>query len=261
MMSLAYIGLASLVTLGSLKMADNYRQEHYAQHIFSQKALTGPITPENTVFVFDMHKVFMKQDALYSGIFKRHWQPMSKLLLYPSTYSNVRTLVKETKIIERIGERLEGLYPQLDGLSLTIQDIFVKQAFMPDTLAIIQQLKSKGYKIYVLSNCAEETYKILETTYPEVFTLFNGYYVPSAENKYDFKPRPSFYKGCKTYLAGQGHHDKTPVFIDDRKRNILSSLPEDFVGIHFTSATQLKKDVQRLEQDNSKEITPIIVNL
>ena len=255
MISIAYVGLAAAVALGSLKVADTYHKEHYAQHIFLPKSSIAPINPENNIFIFDMHKVFMEQDflSIYADIIKNYYRPMSGLLLYPSTYRNAGIIAQETKVAECITQRLEDLYPQLKGIQSHMQNLFLQQAFMHDTIALIKQLKSNGYKIYVLSNCAEETYKLLEKRYPEIFTLFDGYYLPSVENKYDFKPRNSFYKGCKTYLAQQGNESKMPIFIDDRKKNVLSALSEDFMGIHFVTAAQLKKDLHTLKALDSTE--------
>ena len=119
---------------------------------------------------------------------------------------------------------------------------------MLDTIKIIKELKNNGYKVYVLSNCAQETYDKLKLKYPAVYNLFDGEYLPSKHNNYNAKPHKSFYREFKSYLVAQGHGSKQIVFIDDKEKNVTAAKKEHIFGVQFTGAKKLRTDIAKLER-------------
>ena len=198
--------------------------------------------PENTIFAFDMHKVFMKQNF---------WQ-LTKSLAKTYHFSVLKFLTPSSfKRWHKVGEvafsDLEKQHPKLKGISRHFEEFMLNQPFMLDTVDIIKGLKHKGYKIYVLSNCAQETYEKLQIKFPAIFTLFDGEYLPNNKNNYHHKPQLSFYKGFKSYVAQKGHNLKQIIFIDDKKENIVAAREENILGIQFENAKKLHTDIQKLE--------------
>ncbi len=62
---------------------------------------------------------------------------------------------------------------------LEILPFILKDEVSKNIIEIIKELKDKGYKVYVLSNCAQETYDKLKIKYPGIYSLFDGEYLPS----------------------------------------------------------------------------------
>ena len=198
-----------------------------------------PVSPLNTVYAFDMHKVFMEQN----------WSTLVTSLL--CTYHVKSISLLDLKNRHRVGEKhfelMEKKHPILKGISKHFEHFLLNQPFMVDTIEIIKNLKQKGYKVYVLSNCAQETYDKLQVKYPAVFNLFDGEYLPSKNNNYNAKPHSSFYREFKSYLAKKGHSSQQIVFVDDKQKNILAAEKENIIGLHFTGAKKLKTDIAKLE--------------
>ncbi len=118
--------------------------------------------------------------------------------------------------------------------------------FMMDTVQFIKQLKKEGYPVFVLTNCPKEGYDRLCTIFSSIFGLFDGAYMPSKANGYNHKPKASFYKEFKTYVAARGHSSKQIIFIDDLKQNILAAEKEGMLAIQFKTITQVKTDISHL---------------
>jgi HAD superfamily hydrolase (TIGR01549 family) len=200
--------------------------------------------PADTVIAFDMHKVFMEQNFLSLGwsLVKKYPGTALKTLVNPVAWHRIAKL-KTKKVGETVMRKLDKkLLEEFQKLSL-------KEAFMMETVKIIQELKAAGYRLYVLSNCEETTYKKLQEAHPTIFSLFNGAYLPSATNKYNHKPNHSFYKEFQTYLNQQGLGGKKILFIDDRKENInaANTVAAGFTGIQFVSAKKLRKDLDTMK--------------
>ncbi len=242
-----------LITGGSIKKIYDYYSDLQTDHIVYQE-LPKAIDPSTTILVFDMHKLFKEQNHFIVGcdLLGNHWRAILGFLCTPNSWGPVKKTIKEatasTKCGEQIFTLLEEKHPQFTGMTKTLQESFLKHKIIPDTVAYMKELKEKGYKLYVLSNCRHDTYAEEVKQNPELFTLFSGAYLPCPENNFDCKPRSSFYQSFKNYLTQQGHTDKQIVFVDDKLKNITSALPHGISGIHFISALQLRKDIARLEK-------------
>lgn len=108
-----------------------------------------------------------------------------------------------------------------------------------DTVEIFRKLKESGkYKIYALTNWSAETFPIAFERF-EFLKWFDGIVVSGAEKMR--KPTPEFYHILlDRYQVKPGE----ALFIDDNYRNILAAEKIGIKCIHFTSAEELKNELE-----------------
>ena len=116
----------------------------------------------------------------------------------------------------------------------------VTQEEIPATKSLIADLKSAGYKLYVLSNMSLDFIEFLKTK--EVYKYFDGEVVSCYEKV--VKPDVEIYKILVDRYSLKA--DET-LFIDDRKSNVEAAQNEGICGFHFnardpeSSCTELRK--------------------
>nr|WP_067053410.1 HAD family phosphatase [Mucilaginibacter sp. L294] len=107
------------------------------------------------------------------------------------------------------------------------------------TVEIFKQLKNSGkYKIYALTNWSAETFPVALNRY-DFLNWFDGIVVSGTEKMR--KPNPAFYQ-----LLLDRYHAKASeaLFIDDNLRNVLAAQKLGINSIHFSSAEQLKAELE-----------------
>jgi 2-haloacid dehalogenase len=110
------------------------------------------------------------------------------------------------------------------------------------TVELFKQLKENGrYKIYALTNWSAETFPIALERY-DFLNWFDGIVVSGTEKMR--KPNPAFYQ-----LLLDRYHAKAEeaLFIDDNLRNVLAAQKMGIKSIHFSSAEQLKAELEELK--------------
>lgn len=110
------------------------------------------------------------------------------------------------------------------------------------TVELFKQLKESGkYKIYALTNWSAETFPIALQRY-DFLNWFDGIVVSGTEKMR--KPNPAFYQ-----LLLDRYHAKAEeaLFIDDNLRNVLAAQKMGIKSIHFSSAEQLKAELEKLK--------------
>lgn len=116
----------------------------------------------------------------------------------------------------------------------------VTQEEIPATKSLIADLKSAGYKLYVLSNMSLDFIEFLKTK--EVYKYFDGEVVSCYEKV--VKPDVEIYK---ILVDRYGLKADETLFIDDRKSNVEAAQNEGICGFHFnardpeSSCTELRK--------------------
>jgi 2-haloacid dehalogenase len=116
-----------------------------------------------------------------------------------------------------------------------------KEMFMgpiEGSVEILQELKSKGYKLYALTNWNAELFNQTLDDFP-FLQLFDGKVVSGAVKQ--TKP------GEDIYLHLLDKYKITPgqaLFIDDKKENIQTAEKLGIKGIQFSDPEQLRKDLQ-----------------
>lgn len=101
-----------------------------------------------------------------------------------------------------------------------------RQRTIPQTAALIEDLKAAGYKLYVLSNMSKEFIEYLRQQ--EVYAAFDGEVI-SCEEGY-VKPMPEIYD----VLINRFSLDVSrTMFIDDRAENVAMGEQKGITGFHF----------------------------
>ena len=107
-----------------------------------------------------------------------------------------------------------------------------------DVVEIFRELKESGkYRIYALTNWSAETFPVALERF-EFLSWFDGIVVSGTEKMR--KPTPEFYHILLDRYQIQADE---ALFIDDNHRNILAAEKIGIPSIHFTSAEQLKEEL------------------
>ena len=101
-----------------------------------------------------------------------------------------------------------------------------KQEEIAPTEALIRDLKSAGYRLYVLSNMSREFIDFLRTR--PIYACFDGEVISCEEHV--VKPEPRIYQILKERYNLQGGES---LFIDDRRENIEAAEREGICGRWF----------------------------
>ena len=108
------------------------------------------------------------------------------------------------------------------------------------TVDVFRELKESGrYKLYALTNWSSETFPIALALY-EFLHWFDGRVVSGDEKMR--KPFPEFYE---LILDRYQLVPEETLFIDDNVRNVKAAEALGIKAIAFTSAGQLKKDLEK----------------
>ena len=103
----------------------------------------------------------------------------------------------------------------------------------------IQELKSRGYKIYILSNWAKPTYHACLDNELNFLPLVDGAVFSFQEHV--IKPDKKIFEIlCDRYDI----NPSDAVFLDDNAANVASSREFGLNTIHFTSYEQAKKELE-----------------
>ena len=112
-----------------------------------------------------------------------------------------------------------------------LREALDRQEAVPQTAALIRDLKRAGYRLYVLSNMSREFIDFLRRT--EIYGCFDGEVVSCEEGV--VKPEPRIYEILL---------DET-LFIDDRRSNLEAAAAFGIATFHFrepeSSCTQLRE--------------------
>lgn len=112
----------------------------------------------------------------------------------------------------------------------------------PGMEELVKELKVRGYGIYGLTNWSAETFPLIRDKYP-VFKLMDGIVVSGEEHIK--KPAPQIYR---TLLERYSLKGEECIFIDDNPNNVAGGEAEGISGLLFTSAEQLRMDLNAILQ-------------
>jgi putative hydrolase of the HAD superfamily len=118
----------------------------------------------------------------------------------------------------------------------------VRAALLPiePTVALLHELRERGYKLYGLSNMSASIFAHL-TDRHSFFELFNGIVVSAAVQL--LKPESGIYEHLRDrYALDFGES----VFIDDVARNVESARSLGLPAIQFASTEQVRRDLEAL---------------
>ena len=109
-------------------------------------------------------------------------------------------------------------------------------------IKLINRLKKRGHKLFILSNMANETFDLLEDAYADFLELFDGIVISAHVQM--LKPHKEIYE----HLCDQYEIDPTTsIFIDDQADNIATAQELGITGIHYTKFRHVKRQLRKLE--------------
>jgi 2-haloacid dehalogenase len=108
------------------------------------------------------------------------------------------------------------------------------------TVAILEELRGAGVRLYALSNWSAETFPVARPRYP-FLDWFDGIVI-SGEEKVA-KPDPAIFQHL---LDRYGLDPATTVFIDDSEANVRAAAAEGITSRRFVNAATLRNDLRRL---------------
>jgi 2-haloacid dehalogenase len=193
--------------------------------------------------IFDFGGVLLDWDPkyLYRRYFPERPQAMDQFLAEINFYEWNAQQDKGRPFIKGIAE-LSAQFPHYAQLIQTYFDCWEESISGPisGTVDILRSLKQKGYPLYGLSNWSTETYPRARQKY-DFFDWFDDVVLSGAVKLN--KPDPAIFK---LILGKVGFPAPQCVLIDDSPHNIEAAKMLGFVTIHFSSAEQLQKELQRL---------------
>ncbi len=108
---------------------------------------------------------------------------------------------------------------------------------IPETVAVLHELKDADAPLYGLTNWSQETFPIARSMHRE-FDLFDGILVSGEEGM--AKPDPRIFQRL---LDRFNLPAERVVFIDDNRANIEAAAKLGLHAIHFTDANCLRKEL------------------
>lgn len=240
---LFYMGYTMLT---QAKIGEQTKQEN---NIYYLGSITKPISPETTIFAFDLHDVlFVKKLGERVGCCLRTLpKGMVFYVLNPFFWYEVRKISNQTAIWEDFFYQLVEKYPGLSNFEQDFHDVANAYEPIAEMVDVISELKNKGYTLYILSNIGGKTFELFKKKFPDLFKYFCGAYTPCKENNYNCKPNITFYQEFKQFIAHKDR-DKQCIFIDDLEENLQAALASNkfdqkviMGGIHCSSVDRVKK--------------------
>lgn len=193
--------------------------------------------------VFDMGNVLLQYQP--ERFVARHTNdPTTQKLLVQELFSDAewvgmdRGSVTEAEAYEAVSKRLPAeLHPTLKSLLETWFRDFLP---MPGMSTLVEDLKSRGHKLYILSNAGQRYYEYRHQI-PGI-ELFDGEFISSDHGM--LKPSPLIYETfCKTFEL----EPETCIFIDDSAANVEVARSSGMTALVFHGdIDRLKKALDHL---------------
>lgn len=162
------------------------------------------------------------QENFYNIVFKgEEWEALDR-----GTITSNEAIIRLSKKIPQEEKNINKLF------SNSIQDVL----FLDKTnLEYVKSLKSKDYKLYILSNFHKDGFNYVENMY-KLSRIFDGKVI-----SYDchlLKPEAAIYS---LILSKYNLKPEETIFIDDSQNNIIASQKMGIQGIHLKNMKKLIK--------------------
>jgi len=207
------------------------------------------VTPENTVFAFDVHEVLIDRHrpTIVWGGLKLFCKTFFYLLKHPYFTYRLTQIFRKHAIFEGMYAQIASEYPHWEKYKQDFLDISNTCCYpIEPMIRLLKSLKQKGFKLFMLSNMGSDTWEDFGIKFQSIAELFDGFYTPHKENSYVGKPSEEFYGGFRGYLNANGYEDKQILFIDDIEKNIVGAVASGIAGIHFLGHQDLCAKLTRL---------------
>jgi putative hydrolase of the HAD superfamily len=148
-----------------------------------------------------------------------------------------RGVLDEATVVRRFAGRMGRPEAEMAALFDRVRDSLTP---IEPTVALLSELRERGYRLYGLSNMSETIFEHL-TSLHDFFGLFDGIVVSAAVKL--VKPDPAIYDHLRaTYGIDFGES----VFIDDLPRNVESAERLGLPAIRFTTTEQVRRELEPL---------------
>ena len=190
-------------------------------------------------FLFDLGGVFFDWNPRF--FYKQFFKKTDELDFFLTNICNDEWNLKQDAgrlIIDGEKELIEKFpnYESMIKLYYPNHRLMIKDTYK-ESIDLLNELKLKNYKCFVLSNWSEETYVGIEEIYP-FLKKFDGKIISGVEKL--VKPSLKIYQ-----LAIKRFNliPKNTIFIDDRKKNIESAEKLGFQTVHLTNPKIIKSKI------------------
>ncbi|MBD7913580.1 HAD family phosphatase [Clostridium sp. Sa3CUN1] len=194
--------------------------------------------------IFDLGNVllsFNPMEYLKSKISEEKIQEVYKAIFQSEEWIMLdRGTITEKEAINNIIEK-NSIYR--DDISLAFEDWYAILKPIEETIKVLEDLKSKGYNIYYLSNFHELAFKEVSTK-NSFFELFDGGVV-SYEEKI-IKPEEEIYR---LILKRYNLIPSETIFIDDTKVNVEGAEKLGITTIFLENPRKLREELRKLSLD------------
>lgn len=194
--------------------------------------------------IFDLGNVllsFNPMEYLKSKISEEKIQEVYKAIFQSEEWIMLdRGTITEKEAINNIIEK-NSIYR--DDISLAFEDWYAILKPIEETIKVLEDLKSKGYNIYYLSNFHELAFKEVSIK-NSFFELFDGGVV-SYEEKI-IKPEEEIYR---LILKRYNLAPNETIFIDDTKVNVEGAEKLGITTVFLKNPSKLRYELRKLNLD------------
>ena len=182
------------------------------------------------------YEAYMREDLNFP---ERVVQIFADRLVRSSLWDEFDLGIRETEdIIAEMKARVSEYPREAELFFDRIEDII---RTYPYSKPWVQELKSRGYKVYLLSNYPRSTFAVHEKKHFDFAPYVDGKVISGFERI--SKPDPAIYKLLfNRYTLEPGEC----VFLDDRQVNIDAALAEGMNAILFTSYEDAKGKLEEI---------------
>ena len=145
-----------------------------------------------------------------------------------------RGTLDEATVVERFAARMRRPEAELRALFDHLRASLVPIA---PTVALLQELRGRGYKLYGLSNMSESIFAYLRSRY-SLFELFDGIVVSAAVKL--LKPEPKIYEHLRERYALDFAQS---VYLDDMPANVEAARRLGLPAIRFETTEQARREL------------------
>jgi HAD superfamily hydrolase (TIGR01509 family) len=201
---------------------------------------------KNTIFAFDLHGVVFKLCPIKvtMQLLKCPYKlKLLSIIFYPKLFFKTWQELRRGAIAEELLYKLAKDFPQFEKLLPTGFNVINSQKPIIGTVEIIKNLKRKGYKVHVLSNIGENSMKMMQEMFPDIFKHFDALMASNALDNYIKKPDSRAYE---KYINIFNLNREDVIFIDDRQKNIKAALNVNIPSLLYKNSFQLNKTLTNL---------------
>jgi 2-haloacid dehalogenase len=197
--------------------------------------------PSHHTIIFDLGNVLIRWDPrnLYRKLFGSDVDGMEWFLKNVCNAAWNEQLDAGVTFAEAVQERI-ALFPNHESLIRAYHERWFETLGEPiqENVAVLADLRERGYKVYALTNWSAETFPVAQERYP-FLKWFEGVVVSGEERL--IKPDPRIYQRL---LERYQLTAKNSIFIDDTLRNVEAARHLSITAVHYTDVVNLRQELR-----------------